>query len=696
MATRTVERAAVRLWPARVQVGAVPLLAGMVAASFVLRTVLGWLRATPTFFSDEYIYSELGRSIAETGQPLIRGATANFPALLQPVLTAPAWLANDIEVSFRIIQALGSAAMSLAAVPVFLLARRLGLGQGMALALAALALAVPDMLYSSWVVAEPFAYPLLLAAVAAGTAALTAPRKRTQLLFLLLAGLTAFARIQFVVLPLCYAGAVVALGLRERRLRSALREQAFVLVLTALPVLVLAAAGPRRLLGFYGALLDIDVAPAALAKWFSLDAMFLVYVSGWVLVPGALIGLALAFYRPRSRAELAFAALATLVTGALLLEAAVYALGGDRIQERYFFYAAPLVALLFALYATRGWPHRLPHALVLAGLVAVSSRVPLAGFSAADGKTGSPTLHATAWLESRVGDVGLASFIVALAVAALSAALVAAAWRGRARSATAVAIALALAASGTVYAGAVAHSLESAKTIQATVLASNPSFADRAGVGPVALLQTHHTNRGFSAEALFWNRSVDRVYLLPGAALPDAFATTTLSIARDGTLLDGGRAVTIPLLADSFGDTVRFRNEDELASSPVQRLLAGGAPQQLALYAPGRYADGWLAARGEFRLWPEGAASGLAGRLSFELSLPAAGGPVTVELTAPGRATEHVRLAGGGSRRVDLAVCSDGPWGATFAAPLTGSVGSRFVSVHASEPVFTPDPSACR
>ena len=216
MATRTVERAAVRLWPAHVRVGALPLLAGMVAASFVLRTVLGWLRATPTFFSDEYIYSELGRSIAETGQPLIRGATANFPALLQPVLTAPAWLANDIEVSFRIIQALGSAAMSLAAVPVFLLARRLGLGQGMALALAALALAVPDMLYSSWVVAEPFAYPLLLAAVAAGTAALTAPRKRTQLLFLLLAGLTAFARIQFVVLPLCYAGAVVALGLRER------------------------------------------------------------------------------------------------------------------------------------------------------------------------------------------------------------------------------------------------------------------------------------------------------------------------------------------------------------------------------------------------------------------------------------------------------------------------------------------------
>ena len=47
--------------------------------------------------------------------------------------------------------------MSLAAVPVFLLARRLGLGSALALALAALTVAVPDMLYASWVLADPSA-----------------------------------------------------------------------------------------------------------------------------------------------------------------------------------------------------------------------------------------------------------------------------------------------------------------------------------------------------------------------------------------------------------------------------------------------------------------------------------------------------------------------------------------------------------
>ena len=152
-----------------------PLLAALVGANVLLRLVIGWLRATPTFFADEYIYAELGRSLAESGRPLIRGASASFPALLQPLLTAPAWLVDDVETSFRLIQALGALAMSLAAVPVFLLARRLRLGVGISFALAALALVVPDMSYAAWVLAEPFAYPLALGTVAVGTVALARP-----------------------------------------------------------------------------------------------------------------------------------------------------------------------------------------------------------------------------------------------------------------------------------------------------------------------------------------------------------------------------------------------------------------------------------------------------------------------------------------------------------------------------------------
>ena len=58
---RTADRVqAPRAALARAGTRAAPLLAALVAASFFVRLVLGWLRATPTFFADEYIYGELG------------------------------------------------------------------------------------------------------------------------------------------------------------------------------------------------------------------------------------------------------------------------------------------------------------------------------------------------------------------------------------------------------------------------------------------------------------------------------------------------------------------------------------------------------------------------------------------------------------------------------------------------------------
>ena len=365
---------------ARVQPRAASILAGLVAVSFLLRTVFGWLRATPTFFADEYIYAELARSLAESGRPLIRGVSASFPALLQPILTAPAWLVDDVETSFRLVQTLGALLMSLAAIPAFLLARRVGLGTGSSLAIAALAVLVPDMVYAAWVVAEPVAYPLALAAVLAGTAALARPSRRSQLAFLALAGLAAFARAQFVVLPLCFLAAAAVVGLRERRRRATFGEQRLVVALLAVPLVALLAIGPGRALGFYEGVLDLELTSPEMAKWAGVDAMLLVYGSGVVLAPGALLGLWLALRRPRSRAELAFGAFAVPLILVLLMEAAAYGLGGDRVQERYFFYAVPIVGIAFTLYASRGWPHRIAHGAIAAGLVALAARVPLSGF----------------------------------------------------------------------------------------------------------------------------------------------------------------------------------------------------------------------------------------------------------------------------------------------------------------------------
>ena len=169
---RALSLAALRITP-------VQALTAVIAASVIGRTLAAWFRTTPIYFPDEYIYSEVGRSIADHGRPLVRGASAHFPALLQPILTAPAWLFDDVDTSFRTIQLINSVVMSLGAVAVFWLARRLGLSPWVAVAVAAFSLAIPDMLYAGWILADPFAFPLVLAATAAATAALDRPTKAT-------------------------------------------------------------------------------------------------------------------------------------------------------------------------------------------------------------------------------------------------------------------------------------------------------------------------------------------------------------------------------------------------------------------------------------------------------------------------------------------------------------------------------------
>jgi hypothetical protein len=259
-----------------------------------------------------------------------------------------------------------------------------------------------------------------------------------------------------------------------------------------------------------------------------------------------------------------------------------------------------------------------------------------------------------------------------------------------------VVLGLALALSAAAYAGAASFGIANAERTQAGVLGgADPGFVDASGVEGAAMVQTRSSERGVASEYLFWNRSVDDVYLLPGAQPPDSFAVTRLEIARDGTLLAGGEPVTRPLLVDGRSDTVRFRGAEEVAGSPIYRLLRSQGPQRLALYAPGRSEDGWLGLNGSIRLWPESAAGGLAGTLSFRLSSPVDDGAVVVAFTPPGGQAEEVTIAAGAEREVSFAVCSAGPWQVDFTAPATGSVGARTVSVRASEPVYRPDPAAC-
>jgi hypothetical protein len=676
---------------ARLDAAAVPLLAGLVAVSFAIRLAIGWLRATPNYFSDEYLYAELGRSLVESGRPLVRGIEVWFPALLQPVLTAPAWFVGDVAVSYRLIQGLGALAMSLAAVPVFLLARHVGAGRLLALGAAAFTLAVPDLLFASWVVAEPFAYPLALAAVLAATVAIAQPTRRHGLVFVLVAGLAAFARIQFAVLPLCFLAAVLIVGARERRVRSTLREQALPLGMFGGVAFLALVVGVGRMLGLYESGLDGRANPLELIERTGLNALVLAYSSGWILLPGAIVGFALALARPGARAELAFAAFALPLTGALLLEAGL-AGAVEHAQERYVFYVLPLAAVSFCLYASRGWPARIYVALAAAGLVAASAAVPLAGYAAAEGKAHSPLLLAAFQVEQWIGSSGTGSLVFAVPAAVLCALAVALSLRPR--LATPVAIVLAVVACAATSAAAVAFDQQNATAVRKAFLPADPSWVDRTGLDGVVLVRGPNGIRTEALEQLFWNRSVDRVALMPGAEQVDHVHAPRLRVASDGALLLAGRPLRGPVLVDDYAGTLKLAEARRVASSPSFTLWQPRGEARLSLYLAGRYSDGWLASAGRLRLWPETRGETVEGRVRMTLTAPEAGEPMTIRFETATGARRQVRLLPGIPTAVEFEACSRGRWELTFVSDSRGFVGNRVVSALATEPVFVP--RSCR
>jgi hypothetical protein len=673
-------------------------LGTLVGASFAVRTTLAWLRSAPALFPDEYIYSSIGRSIAESGRPSIRGGPSHFPALLEPIVTAPAWLIGDVDTAFRIVQAIGALAMSLAAVPAFLLARRLGLSARVSFVIAVFTVLVPDLLYASFVSAEALAYPLVLTAVYVATRALAEPTRRIQVLFVVVAGLATLARVQFAVLPVVFLLATFAVGLRERRVKDALREQVVALGVFGVAAVGLLARGPARSVGVYRWLLGFHAGPLGIAHWAALDAMTLAYAAGWIIVPGALLGLWLTIARPRSTEELAFGVVTVLLIAALFFEAGLLQASlpvGKEIQERYVFYAAPLLGLCFALYASRGWPLRLRHLALAAALVLVSVRLPLSGYAVVSTLSGSPILFGVHWLTGKLGTPGNASAAVAVAVALMTA--VAVLGSRRPRIGTPVVLGLALLATGAASAGAVIFDIQNTAVVTRAYLPGDPSWVDRAGLHSVTLLQSFSGGRGNSLQELFWNRSIRRVVLLPGASRFDSFRVERSRVSADGSLTVGGLPVGGPLLVDEFGSTVLLRGARELESEPTAALWVPepGKRPRLSFYALGHYHDGWLGGVGVIYVWPKVRGGAVSGWISMRLTLPRSMGRSRLTFMLSKSRRVSFRLVPGSSRSVRLPICSQGTARVAWRSNNPVFVGLLPMSARSTTPTFRPSRSAC-
>jgi hypothetical protein len=658
------------------------ILAGLIAISTLARTLVAWAQATPIYFPDEYLYSTLARSIAESGRPLVRDAPAHFPALLEPLLAAPFWLAGDVDFAYRLTQAQNALAMSLAAVPVFLLARRLGLERGFALGCAGVAVAAPGLFYASFVLADPIGYPLALGAVYAGVCALERATPRAQVAFVALSALATFARLQYAVLPLAFFAAAVVLERGRVRRLEPLRLS---LALLTLSLAGIVAVGPERLLGVYAGLLELDLRPGTLLRWVVVDAMLLAYSAGIVLVPGALGGLAVALARPRRRAEGAFAAITVVLTILVLAEAALIAqLASSTYQERYLFLVVPLVVPAFGLYLQRGAPRRRWTAVIAALLLLVTVRVPLTGYTAADLRLDSPLLFAFQRLEQLVGQIDAALVVAAVAglfcVAGVCATL--------SRRTAAAAIALTLGTLVATSAGAASWAHTKAEQARGLYLNEERAWVDADARGAV-LLHTPGSSRDLAFEHLFWNRSIRHVLLLADAHPIDAYATERVRIARDGRLLLAAGAVRDPLLVSNYAVAAEFADAVRVGRGAGLELWQPRGTPRLAMLVGGLYLDGWLARSGWIRVWPEETGF-VRGTLRLPLSMPEYGVVMRLRLTAPGF-VRVVETLPGGSHVVEIPISARGAWTLRFRGerPLALPDG-RLISVLGARPTFEP------
>ena len=593
------------------------LLGGLVALSAIVRFSLIALPVrTPFYLPDEYTYSAIARGIAETGRPVIRGVPAHFPALLEPLLAAPFWVGGDPELALRLTQAEHAVLMSLGAIPVYLLARRLDLSARVALAAALVALVSPDFALSSLVVSEPVAYPLVLAAVYAAVVALDTPSRRAQLAVVLLVGLAAFARVQYALLvPVFVVSAIIVARGNPKRAWSS-----FGLATTAFAVLAAAAvaAGPSRVLGSYRGAFDLHAPVSTFLHQIGTHGVLLPVAAGIVLVPGAVVGLARGLVRPASTVESAFAAITSLFALGLIAQAIfVASTVSGNFGERYTFFFFPLLTIAFGLYA-RSSGSRAPAVALAAVCALLAMRFPLSHYLGRS--SDSTTLEAFGKLGSLIG-VSTAALCASLAAVALAAVAAWVAWQPRSRAP--VALAVAVVSQAIVAVGAGASTVDTGRQAR-SVLPADARWVDHARVGDVTLVGPPGYNAGAGVEATLWNGSITHVVRLHSSRPLDPGQVLEARVTATGTLVTDRGPVDGPVLVDRTGTWLAFTGARLVGTTvdtqavPFDLWAPTGKRVRITAEVAGLNGDRWLRRTGAITVWP----ASVARRLTLRVSLP--------------------------------------------------------------------------
>ncbi len=370
------------------------------ALSRLTTRVMDWFVMT-----DELLYERLGISVAHLHSPLPRVHGELIPNLnqLYPVLLGAVYWHGDVPGSLRAAHLLNAFVMSSAAIPAYLLARRVTGSRALAHLVAFLTVCVPWIVYASFLLTEVAGYPAFLWAMLAIVATVAAPSRRRDALAIGGLALAVLARTQFIVLVPVVPVVLAAYELAESspgrpaaRLAGAIRRTfrrhgllGWFYALAAAGIVVLLSVGRAgSVLGTYAGTIEGNLLPNGVGRALLEHVAALALPLGILpfVVGGAwlLAGIA----RPAATERYAFALTATITIVAVLLEVTLFDLrfGAGLVRDRYLFYLVPLLLVAFAsALGDRSWPRwslLLPAGLAGAGLLV--ARLPVHGGLNAD------------------------------------------------------------------------------------------------------------------------------------------------------------------------------------------------------------------------------------------------------------------------------------------------------------------------
>ena len=167
-------------------------------------------RSTPWIFGDELEWSQISRSIAETGESARRGDPIYFKSIYA-WLIAPFWRAESTTAAYAGVKYANAVIMPLAAIPTFLLARMV-VSRRSAVFVAVASVSIPGMAYATSIVPEVAFYPTFALCSWLAVRALTSG-KRLDIALAVAAALGSYFVRQREFAPIVVALAIAGAGL---------------------------------------------------------------------------------------------------------------------------------------------------------------------------------------------------------------------------------------------------------------------------------------------------------------------------------------------------------------------------------------------------------------------------------------------------------------------------------------------------